>query len=1157
MKQITFLIACLLFQLSVGQVTFVIDELPEGHDFEQSIYISGDFEDWSGGKEDFRLNKDSQKYSITIPEEYCKLLFKFTLGSWATVETTADGSATDNRTYDCKQGEKTVKIAIRGWTVPGSSKPVKSTARENVQILSEEFKMPQLDRKRRIWIYLPADYESSDERYPVLYMHDGQNLFDVATSYAGEWHVDEIMDRITANTGFKAIVVGIDNGQEFRFNEYSPYEHPRIDKPEGEDYVNFLVKTLKPYIDENFRTKSDSDNTGIMGSSMGGLISHYAALSYPGVFGKIGVFSPSFWISEKAFEFAEAQSELDNMRMYFLMGDREGEDAVPNMDKMISTMSGSGFLGDIKRKVVKGGQHNEKLWRDNFEEAMLWLFEIDQPVLGNAYRIYESIKATDHGVEIKVNDGLYQIQYYSPEIVETTFIPEGQEFKDESHAVVLNTKSSSDRIADGDEGVIVYSDGIDLIINKNPFQIAYSYKDQIILSEKKGYHKTDYGEAIQFNVSQTEVLYGGGERALGMNRRGNKLQLYNKAHYGYEYRSPLMNFSMPIVMSSEGYLVHFDNAPIGYLDLDSQMDNTITYETISGRKTYQVVVGDDWYDLIDNYTDLTGKQPIPPQWAFGNFASRFGYHSEAETRMTIDKFREEKIPVDAVILDIYWFGKDIQGHMGNMRFLRDSFPNPEKMIGDFEKANVKTILISEPFILTTSERWEEAVENKALAVDSTGNPFTFDFYFGNTGIVDVYSESGKTWFWNIYKEIAEMGVAGVWGDLGEPEAHPSEAIHATGTADEVHNTYGHDWARLVYEGYRKDFPDQRPFILMRAGYSGSQHYGLIPWSGDVSRSWGGFNPQIEIALQMGMQGMGYFHSDLGGFAGGNLDDELYTRWLQYGVFQPIFRPHAQEVVPSEPVFRAPKAKALAKKSIELRYRMLPYNYTLAFENSQTGAPFMRPLFFSEPENQDLWTDSDTFLWGSDFLVSPVVEQGQKEKSVYFPKGSAWFDFYSGQRIEGGQSRTVRTNEEFIPTYVRAGAFIPFAKLVQSTAEYDRDYIELHYYHDNDIFASSGKQYIDDGKTPEAYSNGIYEILTYESRLKGKKLNFRFNREHGNAYFPMDKLVELIVYRINNKPRQVRVNGGKVSYEYQERSNTLIIPVEWPRDEATKVTIKFK
>ena len=197
---------------------------------------------------------------------------------------------------------------------------------------------------------------------------------------------------------------------------------------------------------------------------------------------------------------------------------------------------------------------------------------------------------------------------------------------------------------------------------------------------------------------------------------------------------------------------------------------------------------------------------------------------------------------------------------------------------------------------------------------------------------------------------------------------------------------------------------------------------------------------------MAMQGLAYMHSDLGGFAGANLDDELYTRWLQYGVFQPIYRPHAQEEVPAEPVFREEKTKQLAKQSIELRYKLLPYNYTLAFENNQSGAPLMRPVFFDEPNSKTQQLSATTYLWGKDFLVTPIVNSNVKEQEVYFPKNNVWFDFYTDEKFEGGQTKAIQTKENYIPTYVRAGAFIPMAKLVQSTDTYNASSLDVHYYY---------------------------------------------------------------------------------------------------------------
>ena len=776
----------------------------------------------------------------------------------------------------------------------------------------------------------------------------------------------------------------------------------------------------------------------------------------------------------------------------------------------------------------------------------------------NTERTYETFAWVDTGVpSVKVNDGIYIFLSYSTEVIETTFVPNDEELDLNSHAVIKKPNFSNFDVTERAKDVLIKTNGIEIVITKSPFEISYYYKDKFIISEKAGYVKNDGLETIQFNLTKDEVLYGGGARSLGMNRRGNKLQLYNRAHYGYETRSELMNYTMPIVLSSKQYMLHFDNAPIGFLDLDSNGDNTLRYETISGRKTYQVIVGESWYNIIDNYTDLTGKQPMLPRWALGNFSSRFGYHSQEEVEMTIAKFKEEEIPVDAIILDLYWFGKELKGTMGNLEVFRDSFPDFEGMIKRLNGKGVKTITITEPFILTTSKKWDEAVEKDILAKDSIGNPARYDFYFGNTGIVDIYKPEGEQWFWNIYKDLANKGVAGIWGDLGEPEVHPSWVQHHTGSADEVHNIYGHDWARLIYEGYKRDFPDTRPFILMRAGYSGSQRYGMIPWSGDVNRTWGGLQSQPEIALQMGMQGLAYMHSDLGGFAGANLDDELYVRWLQYGVFNPIFRPHAQEDVPSEPVFRSEKAKTLAKEAIELRYKLIPYNYNLVYENNQFGKPLMRPLFFEEPNNIELFNYSNTYLWGNDILVSPVLEAGKTEQEVYFPKNNVWFDFYTDEKIEGGQTKTVQLKENSIPTYVRAGAFIPMAKPMQSTNDYDNNTLELQYYFDRSAPNNQRKIYNDDGKGILNINHRVYEVLEFKSEYKGMNLQFEFYEGKDPKFKMSDKVIELIIHNIQKEPKYIKVDGIKVAINWNSKTRTLNIPLNWKASTEKEIKIKLK
>lgn len=777
----------------------------------------------------------------------------------------------------------------------------------------------------------------------------------------------------------------------------------------------------------------------------------------------------------------------------------------------------------------------------------------------NPNRIFQGYKQNKHQLEVLTNDGLYLIKPYNDFIVETTFIPKDENFNPNSHAVIMIQEKSSFKVKNTAKELVLNTKGIKVKINKSPFKISYYYNDKELISEKMGYQKSENSFQVNFNITNDEVLYGGGARALGMNRRGYKLQLYNRAHYGYETHSELMNYTLPMVLSSKLYAVHFDNAPIGFLDLDSQKNNTLSYETISGRTTYQVIASENWLNLINQYTNLTGKQPLIPLWALGNFASRFGYHSEKETQTTVQKFIDEKIPLDAVIIDIYWFGKDIKGHMGNFEFLKDSFPNPEKMMSDFKSKGIKTILVTEPFILTTSKKWHEADSNGFLGKTTTGESYRYDFYFGNTGIIDIYNPAAKEWFWNIYKDFTNMGVSGWWGDLGEPEVHPSDLLHATGTADEVHNIYGHDWAKLIYEGYKKDFPAQRPFILMRAGYSGSQHFGMIPWSGDVSRSWGGLQSQPEIALQMGMQGLGYMHSDLGGFAGGEqFDPELYTRWLQYGVFQPIYRPHAQEHIAPEPVFHDTKTKSLAKKAIELRYQLLPYNYTLAFENNQFGKPLMRPLFFEEPNNKQLLNSSDSYLWGDSFLVVPIKEAGLKEIEVYFPQKNNWFDFYTGQKYKAGTTQKIEIKEAYIPVFVRAGSFIPMIKTLQTTEDYSLNQFDLHYFFDENVKKSKGFLYHDDGKTPYAFEKNQFEQLFFESKIRSNKLEILIKQNKEVNYASSIEKINLKIHHLIKKPSKILIDNKPTHSVWNEALKELTIPVvvDSNQKESLKISLNY-
>ena len=695
-------------------------------------------------------------------------------------------------------------------------------------------------------------------------------------------------------------------------------------------------------------------------------------------------------------------------------------------------------------------------------------------------------------------------------------------------------------------------------VDKSTHVISYSVNGKVVAKEQDGLNISDNGVSLSFALDENEKLYGGGQRVLGMDRRGHSMPLYNKAHYGYTTSSNQMYFGLSAVMSSKNYSVLFDNTASGELDIGKTNSDELLFKAQGGRASYIMVLGENLEDTVTNTVAVTGKQPLPPRWLLGNFASRFGYKSQNEVMDVVDAFNTQDIPVDAVVLDLYWFGKDIKGHMGNLSWDTAAFPEPEKMISELRAQDVKTVLITEPFILTTSKQWDSAVANNALAQNDNGAPYTFDFYFGNTGLVDVFSEAGQNWFWQYYEKLAAQGVAGWWGDLGEPEVHPDDIQHMWQSTKvsgaEVHNAYGHQWAKTVYNNLTELQPDTRPFVLMRSGFLGSQRYGMVPWTGDVSRSWGGLKPQVELALQMSVFGMAYTHSDLGGFAGGEtFDPELYTRWLQFGTFSPVFRPHAQDNIAPEPIFHADPVKSIARKFIQLRYDMLPYNYSLAFENALYGTPLMRPLAMAYGES-DWFENADSYLWGDGLLVSPVTSANQTVWPTKLPEG-VWFDFFSDTKYQGGQTVNYPLSQDNYPVWVKAGSFMPMADGLSRTEQFDARKIEMHYWHDNSVNSSSYTYYEDDGKNPASVKKGLYTKLLLSASLDEKAaLTLTLDSEGSYIGMPKQRDITYVVHGLSEKPQSVSLDGRSVPVMWDEKGKTLSLAISCDYQQSVKVVI---
>jgi predicted alpha/beta superfamily hydrolase len=383
-KTILFQVALMIALSAASQqkIRIEINSLPANNPTNSSIFIAGSFNSWNPQNKSFQFQKNEKGYFLEITLNAGSYEYKITRGGWDKVECTKEGKDIGNRALKV-DADANVEVSIEGWKdlFTSSNQPRKSTANKNVRIIDTAFFIPQLNRTRRVWVYLPPSYNSSSKKYPVLYMHDGQNVFDDATSFSGEWGVDEAID--TLGLKYKeCIVVGIDNGGDKRLNEYCPYDfslngiaaNNRSNVGEGGKYVDFLVKSLKPFIDKKYRTLKDSKNTFTAGSSMGGLLSMYAVLKYPKVFGGAGVFSPAFWVGPKIFDDIKAKGKKVSAKIYFYAGDEEGETMVPMTLRAFNEMH-KVSKSKMCEVIRAGGKHNESRWRIEFPLFYEWLMK--------------------------------------------------------------------------------------------------------------------------------------------------------------------------------------------------------------------------------------------------------------------------------------------------------------------------------------------------------------------------------------------------------------------------------------------------------------------------------------------------------------------------------------------------------------------------------------------------------------------------------------------------------------------------------------------------------------------------------------------------------------------------------------------------------------
>lgn len=738
-------------------------------------------------------------------------------------------------------------------------------------------------------------------------------------------------------------------------------------------------------------------------------------------------------------------------------------------------------------------------------------------------------QSTDSSAPADFKPGTWIVQRYNAQIIKITFRPDDYTHNENlSDAVILKpqfTTITKKMNSASDLSVINFQDG----------KISISGSGTTLINGKTAinitYLENGNFRGFNFSLAKGEKIFGGGERAIPLDRVGHKINLYNAPAYGYGEGAENLNYSVPFITSSRHYALFFDNVAKGYLDIGKSSAGILQYGTVSGDLTFYYITGADYPDLLSSYHLLTGTQPLPPRWAMGTFMSRFGYVSESQATEIYDKMKAENVPFDAVIFDLFWFGDSVKGTLGNLDWVnKEKWPHPQKMIADFKNDGVQTILITEPYILKNTLAYDAF--KPYLAVDSTGALYTLDkFYFGKGGLIDLFQKDAQRLFWKYYQKQMNIGVEGWWGDLGEPENHPADVYHKLKdlgynrlfAADEVHNIYGHYWTKMLFDEFEHNYPDKRLFSLNRSGFAGTQRYGIFPWSGDVSRSWSGYRAQLPVMLGMTMSGIPYAHADAGGFAGGGGDNELYVRWLQFAQYTPIFRPHGTALFeldpqaasfPSEIALIDTPYRALARQAAVNRYHLLPYNYTLCYLQATAAKPLASPLYYYFSKDTNTYQIGDEYMWGEDLLVAPVLEKGAKSRKIYLPEGN-WYRMEDSLALKGGQWMNEPVTLSEIPVFVKAGSIIPMVSssiAIQNTASYSTKEITWHYYAaDKD---SKATLFDDDGASKNSIADKKYELINVSATITKKGYHIEFS---GNGGFyeddPESRVFHLVLHGI--------------------------------------------
>lgn len=786
-----------------------------------------------------------------------------------------------------------------------------------------------------------------------------------------------------------------------------------------------------------------------------------------------------------------------------------------------------------------------------------------------------AVKDIPSGMEVTLGRVVLRVVALSPGIVRFRYAPNSTFGPDESFAVLKDSGFSTPEVKVIDKGpeVVAQTGELSVVVNKSSLAVTvYDTQGRLILMDRSDVPFTFTPEGFQTwkRMSEDEHFYGLGDKAVSEDRRQHGFSMWNTDAVMWEESTDPLYKSIPFFMSvkaGNAYGIFFDNTFRSNFQFGKFNDEYYSFGASGGELNYYFINGPEPKKVVEQYSALIGRTPLPPLFTLGYQQCRWSYMSEARVREVTGEFRKRKIPADVIYFDI-----DYQEGWRVFTINRKTFPTFEQMVKDLGQTGWKTVLITDLHIAAIPgyKPYDEGVKNGYFVKNPDGTNFIGPVWPGPSAFPDFTRAEVRKWWGSLYADFVKMGVRGFWNDMNEPSVFyradktmPLDVVHSVEGRKtdhrEIHNVVGLENVHATYEGVLALAPDVRPFVLTRAAYAGAQRYAAT-WTGDNQATWNHMRLSLPSLTGLGVSGYPFVGVDVGGFSGSPTPD-LLTRWTALGTFLPIDRNHAaMGTRDREPWVDGPEHEAIRKKFIEERYRLLPYIYTSMEETSRTGIPLMRLMLLEYPDDprMTLREAEGQYMFGNSLLVAPKVKEFVDGYDMLVPEGT-WFDYWTGQRVELKEQDNkemkgkLRLNPKLdeIPVFVRAGSIIPRQPLVQNTSETPNGPLELRVYPGPNC---RGSIYADDGSS-FGYKRGDFYRGQLSCESSGNSLKIAIAAGEGK-YVPWWKSYSVVVVDSPKAPSSVAVNGGAIrDFHYDAKGKSVTFQVPFSR-QASEAVVQY-